>query len=179
MSMRCPEELATIADGEGAEAPRRRLVEHHRSAAADRLDVALGHRPRQTPARGIVDAVDDHRLLGASRELDADEDHLEVVGRGDARHRAHAIHVCVGEVVREVDVRRVLRGDPQVGVGAIDGDGGVLQEPAEESDLHEHQRHREGDADERDHELAAVVHEHTKRDVDHDEQPSSGFAIGS
>jgi hypothetical protein len=59
--------------------------------------------------------------------------------------------------VREVDVRRVVRRHPQVGVDLLDRQRGVVHQPEEQADLHEHQRHREGDAGDGDHEAQLVV----------------------
>jgi hypothetical protein len=49
------------------------------------------------------------------------------------------VDVGLGERAREVDVRGVPRRDPEVGVGPLDRDRGVGEQPLEQPDLDEDQ----------------------------------------
>src|SRR4051794_10438236 len=69
--------------------------------------------------------------------------------------------------MHEVEVRRVLRGDPKIGRKVLDSDGCVVENADEESDLDEDEAYREGHARHRDEESKFVVDEHPKREIDH------------
>ena len=123
------------------------------------LQVSFHHVPRHAPLGEMFHAVHLHPFLHAVGQRHADEPDDQVVGALHAIHRAHAVHVRVGKRAGEVDVGRVLGGDPDLGVEVVDRDRGVVEQPQEEAALHQHQRHREPHPANGDEEPQLVVQE--------------------
>ena len=95
----------------------------------------------------------------------------QVIGAGHPGHRPDPLDVRLGKCVREVDVRGVPRRDPEVGVRLLDRDRGVGEQPLEQPDLDEHQRHGEGDAHHRDRKPGLVMEQNLPRQVHHHTPP--------
>jgi hypothetical protein len=172
------EHLAIVADLELAVALDRRVVEEHVRAAAQILEVALAHVPRQVPACEILERVHQSSFLRAARQGDVHEPDDQVVGALDAGGRAHALHGVLAERMREVDVRRVARRHPEIGWDVLDGDRGVVEQSKEQPDLNEHQGDGEGDAGHRDQEAQLVVQQVLAGKVDHWRCSPAGQSLG-
>ena len=140
-----PHELAVVAHRERAEPPDRRIVEQHEPAAAEVQRIAGDDVPGKAPAGEVLQGIDDRRLLRPAGQGHRHEPDDQVVGAEHARDRPDPLHVRLGEGVGEVDIRRVPRGHPEVGVEPLDRDRGALQHPQEDADLDDDQHDRERD----------------------------------
>src|SRR6516162_7656392 len=73
----------------------------------------------------------------------------------------------------KIDVGRVVRGHPQIGVQVTDGHGGVIQESYEQPNLHQHQRDGEGHAGNSNEETQLIVQQVLPRKINHGLAPST------